>query len=159
MLARPACRSSAEPRLHGHGPTASKLRRKSVGPRGPPPSGGLRKAVDYSVTPLAESKAWADTYCDAAVPGVNETPRRTSSMPAVRTVVKLSVVGRLVAAKLSVIMTSLFGSAPWSPFPLTVEVTPQIVTVPSPFTRPVMLRRPSVAGDHGSPVAELVPVG
>jgi hypothetical protein len=27
------------------------------------------------------------------------------------------------------------------------------VTVPSPFTRPVMLRRPSVAGDHGSLVA------
>ena len=96
---------------------------------------------------------------EAAVPGVNETPRRTSAKPAVRTVVKLSVVGRLVAAKLSVIMTSLFGSAPWSPFPLTVEVTAQIVTVPSPFTRPVMLRRPSVAGDHGSPVAGLLPVG
>ena len=80
-------------------------------------------------------------------------------MPAVRTVVKLSVAGRLVAAKLSVIATSLFGSAPWSPFPLTVEVTPQIVTVPSPFTRPVMLRRPSVAGAHGSPVAEIVAGG
>jgi hypothetical protein len=39
--------------------------------------------------------------------------------------------------------TSLFGSAPWSPFPLTVEVTAQIVVVPSRFTRPVRLRRPS----------------
>jgi hypothetical protein len=34
-----------------------------------------------------------------------------------RIVVKLWVAGRLVAAKVSVIMTSLFGSAPWSPFP------------------------------------------
>jgi len=59
----------------------------------------------------------------------------------------------------SVIATSLFGSAPVSPSPLTVEVIAQIVTVPSPLTLPVMLRRPSVAGDHGKPVAGLVPVG
>jgi hypothetical protein len=53
----------------------------------------------------------------------------------------------------------LLGSAPWSPPPLTVEVTAQIDTVPSEFTWPAIDRRPSVAGDHGSPVAELVPVG
>ena len=55
--------------------------------------------------------------------------------------------------------TSWFGSAPWSPPPLTVEVTPQIVTVPFGLTLPVMFRRPSVAGDHGRLVTELVPVG
>jgi hypothetical protein len=47
----------------------------------------------------------------------------------------------------------------WSPPPLTVEVTAQMVTVPLGLTRPVRLRRPSVAGAHGSPVAELIPVG
>ena len=30
---------------------------------------------------------------------------------------------RVVALKVSVIATSLLGSAPWSPLPLTVEVT------------------------------------
>ncbi len=30
----------------------------------------------------------------------------------------------------SVISTGLFGSAPWSPLPLAVEVMAQIVTVP-----------------------------
>jgi len=40
-----------------------------------------------------------------------------------------------------------------------VEEIAQIVTVPSGFTRPVRLRRPSVAGAQGSPVAVLVPVG
>jgi hypothetical protein len=95
----------------------------------------------------------AATQFDAALFGVNETPRRTWSKPAVRTVVKLSVVGRLIAAKVSVIMTSLFGSAPWSPFPLTVEVTPQIVTVPSSFTWPVMLRSeiPGLSLSSGTP--------
>jgi hypothetical protein len=58
-----------------------------------------------------------------------------------------------------VIVTSRFGSAPWSPLPLTVEVIPQIVTVPFGFTRPVMLRSPSVAGAHGSPVTALIPDG
>ncbi len=57
------------------------------------------------------------------------------------------------------IMTSLFGSAPWSPLPLTVEVIAQIVAVPSRLTRPVRLRRPSVAGDHGRPLAGFLPVG
>src|SRR5579862_772059 len=56
-------------------------------------------------------------------------------------------------------MTSWFGSAPWSPPPLTVEVMAQIVTVPSELTRPVRLRSPSVAGDHGRPVTALIPVG
>ena len=35
----------------------------------------------------------------------------------------------------------------------------QIVTLPSGLTRPVMLRSPSVAGAHGSPVAALSPAG
>ena len=56
------------------------------------------------------------------VPGVNDTPRSTSPDFAVRTVTKLSLAGSVVAAILSVIITSLFGSAPWSPPPLTVEV-------------------------------------
>jgi hypothetical protein len=43
---------------------------------------------------------------------------------------KLSPAGRLVAARLSVIMTSWFGSAPVSVLPLTVEVMAQIVAVP-----------------------------
>src|SRR5262249_10566603 len=59
----------------------------------------------------------------------------------------------------SVIVTSLFGSAPWSPLPLTVDVMAYLVAVPSPFTTPVRLRRPSVAGAHGSSVAGLLPVG
>jgi len=59
----------------------------------------------------------------------------------------------------SVIATSKFGSAPWSSFPLTVEVIAQMVTVPSSFTLPVMLRRPSVAGLQGRPVATLFPLG
>ena len=45
------------------------------------------------------------------------------------------------------------------PPPLTVEEIAQIVTVPSGLTRPVRLRRPSVAGAQGSPVAALMPVG
>jgi len=55
-------------------------------------------------------------------PGVQETPRRTSPKPAVLSVTKLSLAGRVVARKVSVIATSLFGSAPWSPLPLMVEV-------------------------------------
>ena len=39
------------------------------------------------------------------------------------------------------------------------HVIAEMVAVPSPFTRPLRLRRPSVAGDHGSPVAALFPVG
>ncbi len=64
-----------------------------------------------------------DCCCQCAdVPGVNDTPCKTSANPAVCNVVKLSPDGRVVALKLSVIATSLLGSAPWSPFPLTVEV-------------------------------------
>ncbi|WP_240702372.1 hypothetical protein [Trinickia terrae] len=55
--------------------------------------------------------------------------------------------------------TSLFGSAPVSPLPLTVDVIAQIVTVPSLSTRPVRFRSPSVAGAHGRPVTEFVPGG
>jgi hypothetical protein len=47
---------------------------------------------------------------------------------------KLSAVGRVVAAKLSVTLTREFGSAPWSPLPLTVDVVAHNVTVPLAFT-------------------------
>ena len=64
------------------------------------------------------------------LPGVNDTPRSTSPPKAERT-----VANRCAPAgaedSWSVIATSLFGSAPWSPLPLTVEVIAQIVTVPS----------------------------
>ena len=91
--------------------------------------------------------------------GVNETPPRTWPDPAAVTVRNDSPAEGTVAETRSVIVTSLFGSAPWSPAPLTVDVMAQIVTLPSRYTRPVMLRRPSVAGAHGSPVAALLPVG
>ncbi len=86
----------------------------------------------------------------------------TSPDRALRTVRNPSQDGEDVALTRSVISTSLFGSAPWSPLPLTVDVTAQIVTVPLWLTRPVMFRSPSVAGAHGSPVPEgpvLSPVG
>jgi hypothetical protein len=67
--------------------------------------------------------------------------------------------GKLVAASLSVIITSWFGSAPVSVLPLTVEVIAQIVAVPSRLTRPTRWRRPSAAGDQGSPALGLRPVG
>ncbi len=59
--------------------------------------------------------------------GANEIPRSTSPACAVRSVVKcpqpLELLGaRLVAFRRSVTVTSLFGSAPWSPFVLMVEV-------------------------------------
>jgi len=84
------------------------------------------------------------------VPGVQETPRSTWPKPAVLSVVKCSHEAGEVADSGSVISTSLFGSAPWSPPPLTVEVIAQIVAVPFGLTRPMRLRRPSVAGDHGA---------
>jgi predicted ATPase/DNA-binding CsgD family transcriptional regulator len=93
------------------------------------------------------------------VPGVKDTPRTTWSSRGATTVANFSLDGRVVAPTLSVIETSWFGSAPWSPPPLTVEVTAQMVTVPFGLTLPVMFRRPSVAGAHGKFVTELVPVG
>src|SRR5271157_719234 len=80
--------------------------------------------------------------------GVNDTPRRTSPATAVRKVVKVSAAApeAVVLASVSVMDTSLLGSAPWSPLALTVEVTAKTVTVPLEFTMPVILRRPSVAG-------------
>src|SRR5581483_11424444 len=82
------------------------------------------------------------------VDGVRETPRRTSPAAAVRSVVNCSLAAEaaLVLARTSLMLTSLFGSAPLSPLALTVEVVAQIVTVPSGFTFPAMLRRPSVEG-------------
>ena len=63
------------------------------------------------------------TYCA----GANEIPRSASPACAARSVVKrpqpLELLGeRLVAFRRSVTVTSLFGSAPWSPFVLIVEV-------------------------------------
>ena len=46
------------------------------------------------------------------VPGVNETPRSTSPNPAAWVVANFSDVGGVVALRRSVIVTSLFGSAP-----------------------------------------------
>jgi hypothetical protein len=77
---------------------------------------------------------------EVPVPGVTDTPRRTWPDLADWTVWKLSPDGADVALTWSVIATSLFGSAPWSPPPLTVEVMAQIVTVPFGLTRPVMCR-------------------
>src|SRR5579863_2802473 len=84
---------------------------------------------------------------DPAV-GASDTPRKTSPALAVRTVVNCSeaAVAALVLAITSVMETRRLGSAPVSPLALTVDVVAQMVTVPSPFTLPVMLRRPSVAG-------------
>ena len=96
------------------------------------------------------------------VPGVKETPRRTLPEAADSTVRKASRAGNEVDLRLSVMLTSLSGSAPWSPLPLTVEVTAHSVTLPSGLTRPVRLRSPSVAGAQGSPVPPgplLRPVG
>ncbi len=76
---------------------------------------------------------------------------------------KVSLVGAVgpVALSASVTATTWLGSAPWSPLPLIVEVVAQMVTVPSPLTWPIMLRRPSVAGAQlpDLPPTELVPVG
>lgn len=55
--------------------------------------------------------------------GVNETPRSTSRLFAEVKTVKLSFCGNCVALTRSVMTTIMLGSAPWSPFPLTVEVT------------------------------------
>ncbi|HEY6493783.1 MAG TPA: helix-turn-helix transcriptional regulator, partial [Trebonia sp.] len=93
------------------------------------------------------------------VPGVKDTPRTTWSSRGATTAPNFSADGSAVAPTLSVIETSWFGSAPWSPPPLTVEVTAQIVTVPLALTLPVRFRRPSVAGAHGRLVTELVPAG
>src|ERR1022692_4847298 len=126
-------------------------------PRSPAqePSSG---AQPRSPAPRRPGRPTAAQRLVISVPGVNDTPRSTSPNPAARMVLKLSA-GDVTAASLSVTATSLLGSAPWSPPPLTVEVTAQMVTVPPGLTRPVMLRRPSVAGAQGSPVAGLFPVG
>lgn len=55
-------------------------------------------------------------------PGAKETLRNTSRLSVARNVEKLSRRAQWGALNLSVIATSLFGSAPWSPLPLTVEV-------------------------------------
>ena len=62
-------------------------------------------------------------------------------------------------ARVSVMRTSWFGSAPWSVSPLAVEVTPKMVTVPSPLTWPVTLRNPLLDGVQGRFVAGFMPVG
>jgi hypothetical protein len=62
--------------------------------------------------------------------GVKATPRNSSPNTDVRTVWNVSPAGGDVALRLSVISMSLSGSAPWSPLPLTVDVTAQMETVP-----------------------------
>src|ERR1700677_1114827 len=93
------------------------------------------------------------------LPGVKLTPRRTCAYRGAMAVVKSSPDGSEVADSWSVTATSWFASAPWSPPPLTVEVIAQMLTVPLALTLPVRLRRPSVAGAHGRPVAALLPDG
>ena len=105
---------------------------------------------DSSRTGGASHGAAAVDYRTMPVPGANEIPRSTSPDAAVRSVMNVSPAGSVAADKLSVITTSWFGSTPWSPFPLTVEVIAHTVTVPSAFTRPVMLRRPSVGRPYRS---------
>src|ERR1017187_4743355 len=80
--------------------------------------------------------------------GARQTPRRTSPALAARTTVNFSLDApdAVALASTSVTDTSRLGSAPWSPLELTVDVTAHTVTVPSPFTLPVRLRSPSVAG-------------
>jgi hypothetical protein len=90
---------------------------------------------------------------------VNDTPRSTWPNFAVRTVENRSHQAGVIASTGSLIVTSLSGSAPVSPPPLTVDLTAQIVAMPSRPTRPVSARKPSVAGDYGPPVTGLMPVG
>src|ERR1700689_2169587 len=98
--------------------------------------------------PGFDAERMSGTLAAAVAPavGARHTPRSTSPALAVRRIVNCSPVGNVVAAMVSVIETSWFGSAPGSPFALTVEVTAQMVTVPSPLTLPAILRRPSVDG-------------
>ena len=70
------------------------------------------------------------------------------------------VVAGVVLVRASRTATRRLGSAPWSPLPLTVEVMPQMMASPVCLsTKPVMLRRPSVAGAQGRLVEALLPVG
>ena len=136
-------------------PGACPAPRASIASHGP----GLRYCCP---SPLSLPSPFDGCRVTVPVPGVNETPRTTRPDCAFSTVRKPSHAGADVAPSWSVISTSLFGSAPWSPPPLTVEVTAQMVTVPLRLTWPVMFRRPSVAGAHGSPLPpgpELRPVG
>src|ERR1700735_1606363 len=66
----------------------------------------------------------------APVPGVKETPRMACPAVGGLPAEKLSLVGSDVAERLSVTATSEFGSAPWSPSKLTVEVVAQLLRVP-----------------------------
>jgi hypothetical protein len=79
-----------------------------------------------AVTPGLAAERIKGTFGNEVELGANATPRRTSPATAVRKVVKLSdaAPAAVVFARVSVIDTSLLGSAPWSPFVLTVEVTP-----------------------------------
>ena len=90
------------------------------------------------------------------MPGVNDTPRRTSPDPAERTVVKCSGPGSVVAPTGSVVATSLFGSAPWSPLPLTVEVIAANVCfepiVGTLLRRELGIRAAAASGDTVTPV-------
>ena len=74
---------------------------------------------------VAQIMPFGWTQCPVTpVPGVKETPRKTSRLPADFRVVNLSPEGAAGPPALneSVITTNLFGSAPWSPLPLIVDV-------------------------------------
>src|SRR5271165_3669141 len=90
-------------------------------------------AIDVTLELAAETIK--GTFAIEAV-GANAMPRRISPALAVRKVVKVSVAApaAVVLARVSVMDTSLLGSAPWSPFALTVDVTAYMVTVPFEFT-------------------------
>src|SRR5579862_4315605 len=105
-------------------------------------------AIDVAPGFAAEKISGTLTAGVAPAAGVRHTPRKTSPAFALRIVVNCSPAATLgsMFASTSVIATSLFGSAPGSPLLEIVEVIPQIVTVPSPFTLPAILRIPSVAG-------------
>ena len=81
-------------------------------------------------------------------PWARATPRRTSPAAALLITVNCSVGGaggRGVGENI-VDHYELVGVGTLIAIGLTVEVTAQMVTVPSEFARPVILRKPSVAG-------------
>jgi hypothetical protein len=80
--------------------------------------------------------------------GARAAPRNAWPARVERIVTNLSrypFVAGCVAPMRSVTYTSLFGSAPWSPFWLIIDVIAQVVAVPSWLTTPAMLPHPPVA--------------
>src|ERR1700722_4026960 len=131
--------------------------------RGKVEAAGARKSGDLLQTqrPANVDKGTFLRNPLKSVPGVKETPRSTSPNLAPVTPMNGVIAANdgSVFAALSTTTTRRFGSAPVSPFPLTVEVIAQMATKPSGPFSPVMLRKPSVAGAQGKWVAGLLPVG